>query len=318
MNPSENSQKSNLKPYQGVLFIIGMLAAYLGISWILPASFGFLGTFLVQLLFILAPVLYVFCLKRELQTVFPLRKPSWMGLMGTTVLWIGSFLVNLSLSGTLMYLFPEQGMNTGVNFMALMGDVPGLILILVVCVMPAIGEELTFRGVFLNSLSRLRRSWMGVLLVGIVFGAFHMDPIKLIPTALIGIFLCLMLQQSGNMVYNAFFHFLNNFVSVSLLLLVRKMTVLTPSYEKLMEQAADSAQQNNLMITGMYWIFGSAGPFLIYLGFWMLKKATRNTGNHLFSETKGRRNLILVITASVLCVIVGMTCFITGFYQMMP
>lgn len=71
MHEFENSQKRSLKPYQGIVFIIGMFAAYLGLSRIIPSSWGIWGTFLVQLMFILVPVFYVRILGRDLSVVFP-------------------------------------------------------------------------------------------------------------------------------------------------------------------------------------------------------------------------------------------------------
>ena len=183
MHEFENSQKRSLKPYQGIVFIIGMFAAYLGLSRIIPSSWGIWGTFLVQLMFILVPVFYVRILGRDLSVVFPRKKPAGIGIGGSIVLWLGSFLINLPISITLTYLFPSAGVNTSMRFMNIIQGVPGVVLILIIAVMPAIGEELTFRGVFFHSLSGIRYPLLSALIVGVTFGIFHMDPMKLISTS---------------------------------------------------------------------------------------------------------------------------------------
>ena len=95
-----------------------------------------------------------------------------------------------------------------------------------------------------------------------------MDPMKLISTSLIGFLMCLMLTKSGNMIYNSFLHFLNNFVSVLMLLLLRGFSDRMPEYQQFMDASVQQADQElNLSIIGIYWVMGSLGPFLVYLGF---------------------------------------------------
>lgn len=312
----------NLKPYQGILFILGIFISYLGLSFglslIMPRSLSFYATILLQLWFIAAPLLFVICMKRNLRRVFPFHKPAWSGIGGTVVLWIGTFMVNIAMSGTLSYLFPAASGNTSMQLWEMIADIPAILLILVIAVMPAIGEELTFRGVFLNSLTGIRYPILAALLVGIVFGAFHMDLVKLLPTGMIGILLCVMLQDSGNMIYNSFLHFLNNFVSVALLILVRAMAQVIPAYDQLMEQSLQQSAQMTLAGVGLYWIMGCAGPFLIYLGLWLVKRTKKNYRKSFFPKETRARDLILVIGATVLMLFIGFLCLVIGVLQMTP
>lgn len=312
----------NLKPYQGILFILGIFVSYLGLSFglslIIPRSLTFYGTIIIQLWFIAAPLLFIFCMKRNLRRVFPFHKPAWGGIGGTVVLWIGTFLVNISMSGTLTYLFPSASENTSMRFWEMASDVPAILLILVIAVMPAIGEELTFRGVFLNSMSGIRYPILAALLVGIVFGAFHMDLMKLLPTGMIGILLCIMLQNSENMIYNSFFHFLNNFISVALLILMRSIARIIPAYDQLMEQSFQQSAQMTLAGVGLYWIMGCAGPFLIYLGLWLVKRTKKNYRKSFFPKETRTRDLILVIGSTVLMFFIGFLCLVIGIIQSPP
>lgn len=315
MHDFENSQKRSLKPYQGIVFIIGIFAAYLGLSRIIPSAWGIWGTFLVQLMFILVPVFYVRILGRDLSVVFPRKKPAGIGIGGSIVLWLGSFLINLPISITLTYLFPSAGANTSMRFISIIQDVPGVVLILIIAVMPAIGEELTFRGVFFHSLSGIRYPLLSALIVGVTFGIFHMDPMKLISTSLIGFLMCLMLSESGNMIYNSFLHFLNNFVSVLMLLLLRGFSDRMPEYQQFMDASIQQADQElNLSILGIYWVMGSLGPFLVYLGFWMIKKADKTKRVEFFPSATKTRNLCLILIPSILAIVVGIICFCLGLF----
>src|SRR2546423_15200174 len=56
-------------------------------------------------------------------------------------------------------------------------------------IMPGIFEEITFRGVLLHGLRQRFRPAMTVLLVGIIFGLFHVALFRFAPTALLGMIL---------------------------------------------------------------------------------------------------------------------------------
>ncbi len=93
-------------------------------------------------------------------------------------------------------------------------------LLFLVAVTPAVCEELVFRGVLLQSLSREQRAWRAVLLSAAVFGAFHLSfetALRFLPTMWIGLLMGWVVWHSRSIFASMLMHFLNNAVVVVLL-----------------------------------------------------------------------------------------------------
>lgn len=81
---------------------------------------------------------------------------------------------------------------------------------------PAICEEALFRGVILRGFSaRLPRTTSAVV-TGLLFGLYHVDVWRLIPTGLLGIGLSLIALETGSIVPAMLTHFINNACLVTL------------------------------------------------------------------------------------------------------
>lgn len=89
-------------------------------------------------------------------------------------------------------------------------------LILVVCITPAICEETLFRGYVQRTFERTM-GWKSVLLVGVIFGLYHMQPLGLISLSMLGIFLGYLFYRSKSLLPSMAAHFTNNFFAIYLL-----------------------------------------------------------------------------------------------------
>jgi len=94
--------------------------------------------------------------------------------------------------------------------------ITGLLLnIFVVALVPAIGEELLFRGVLLKLFNNLFKNiHVAVVISALVFSAIHFQFFGFLPRALLGILLGYLFVFSGNLWVPIFAHFLNNASSV--------------------------------------------------------------------------------------------------------
>jgi uncharacterized protein len=101
-------------------------------------------------------------------------------------------------------------------YMMLVGSttVPELLLVIfIVAFIPAIAEEFLFRGLVQRSFERVLGSWKGVVLAGVIFGAYHLNPFSLIPLALLGIYLGFLTMRSESIWVSVVAHFFNNAVA---------------------------------------------------------------------------------------------------------
>ena len=86
-----------------------------------------------------------------------------------------------------------------------------LLGILVVAVIPGIGEELVFRGLVQNHVLRITKNihvaiWVGAFL----FSLFHLQFYGLLPRMLLGVMFGYLYYFSGNIIYPMIAHFVNN------------------------------------------------------------------------------------------------------------
>lgn len=191
--------------------VLFLLIMYLGTAVSVRSPFG--GTVVNQLLILAVPLLAVWYMKSDVKTLFSLRMPSPKSMLGGVLLYIGTFWLMLVVSAGLAKLFPESVQNLELSFEEILKQ-PFFLILLVTAVMPAIGEELFFRGFLCGSLRYRHGAFWGILLSSLIFGAFHMSLVKLLPTAMLGVCFAYIGYASGSIFIGMFLHFLNNLVSM--------------------------------------------------------------------------------------------------------
>nr|WP_319510966.1 CPBP family intramembrane glutamic endopeptidase [uncultured Draconibacterium sp.] len=134
--------------------------------------------------------------------------------------------------------------------------------VFMVALLPAVGEELLFRGVIQKIFSKMTRShhW-GIWISAILFSALHMQFFGFVPRVLLGALFGYLLVWSGSMWLPIIAHFLNNAIAVIAIYFINN-DMLKPQYEEI-GSTSDS-----------YYMAGiSLGLVLILL--FMLKKQNR-------------------------------------------
>lgn len=93
-----------------------------------------------------------------------------------------------------------------------------------IALIPAIGEELFFRGVLQNVAVHLTKNpWIGILLASVIFSAFHMQFEGFLPRAFLGFVLGALYYLTGNMWYAVIVHFINNGLQITMLYFLPEM-----------------------------------------------------------------------------------------------
>jgi sodium transport system permease protein len=88
--------------------------------------------------------------------------------------------------------------------------------LLLVAASPAICEECLFRGPILRGLRTRMGAGSAVVITAVLFGLFHLDVFRLIPTAILGVVLGFIALESGSIVPAMVAHFCNNAVLITL------------------------------------------------------------------------------------------------------
>lgn len=80
----------------------------------------------------------------------------------------------------------------------------------IIAILPAIGEELVFRGVLQKQLMRRMQPWIAILVASIIFSLVHGQMEGFLPRLLLGAMLGWLYWQSGNIWINIIAHFFIN------------------------------------------------------------------------------------------------------------
>jgi sodium transport system permease protein len=94
--------------------------------------------------------------------------------------------------------------------------VPATQLLFFMTVLPGVFEEIAFRGVLLHGLRRRLHPLVLALVVGAIFGIFHVALYRFVPTAALGVFLALLTMLTGSIYPAMLWHALSNGLGVVL------------------------------------------------------------------------------------------------------
>ena len=193
-----------------ILYALGLvLLIYVG-SYI-QLKLKMTGIVLTQVMIISLPLLFAYYIKSDFKKVFSLKLPKIKHLFGAACLWFGTYLLAMVITNIIMYYFPQnqeivEGLN---NALFIKNNL--LLNLLIVAAMPAICEEIFFRGFILTSFKNNKKSYRGAIIFsGILFGLMHMDFIRVVPTSILGIAFAYAVCKTNSIAVSMFMHFLNN------------------------------------------------------------------------------------------------------------
>ena len=296
MSPS----RRQLNPVYGIAAFIIIEIIFFVVFAPLQYYFGMLGLALTELGLLACTLLAVKLTGQSFREVFPLRRPKFGQVLGTLVLWGGCFLSTMLATLVLMYFFPEGFLQASSDINSIFNTVPAPVQLLIVAVMPAVCEEAMHRGFIQHSFQSVRSDWIIILSMGLIFGIFHMDPYRFLPTAILGIGLSYVMQKTHNIFLPALFHFVHNFIAIA------------PSLGTSVETTAETIDISGLLTSrpfilmsiGSYLMLGALAPILLLAGSHLLRKASGS----LPQRTEGR-----VIAAVILTLTLSGLMFIAGF-----
>ncbi|MCC6550707.1 MAG: CPBP family intramembrane metalloprotease [Ignavibacteriaceae bacterium] len=128
-------------------------------------------------------------------------------------------------------------------FFRIDGFVDYIIIVAVVALVPAIAEELMFRGYIQRSFELRFKPFWAAVVTAFFFSIFHVNPAGVIGLFAIGLFLGFAAYKSDSMLTPVVLHFINNFVSV-LFVFIYGESELTQPDGLLSPEMLVSAQKN--------------------------------------------------------------------------
>jgi uncharacterized protein len=199
-------------------FFINSVGAALGGSFTdPPASVNLVSTYVQDACFAAAAVWCAWRVAFPRARDFGLRRP--MITIGRTVLLVIAAYVAFLLIAKLWtsVLDIHESDDKLPKALGAQGSHVALVFVAVLtCVVAPICEEFLFRGYMFRALRNWHGPWPAALIVGVIFGAFHIQgsPVGfLVPLAIFGVMLCLVYELSGSLYPCIALHAVNNSVA---------------------------------------------------------------------------------------------------------
>ena len=242
---NENPFTENLKQSTGMrIFIYLVILLICSLLGGLASFFLVIGSndtllkigqgFSSAMMFIVPPIVY-YCLTRKERPMqalgFRQVRPIWMLLVGAALMFLSLPVTNqltdwnegMKLGGVFQQLEEllknmEETAEALTERMLHADNIGGLLFnLLIIALIPAVGEELTFRGVLQQSLTRgLKNPHMAIWLSAALFSFIHFQFYGFLPRMFLGLLLGYLFYTTGSLWTSILMHFLNNGTAVVL------------------------------------------------------------------------------------------------------
>ena len=268
-----------------VWIIVGsILSGYIGIWGTILTQAGLLGTAIVA------------CLinKTPLKEVFPMKKITVRDFFGAVFMWLGGLGIGLSSVYAMGILMPDVYEVVSGGLDGLFSSTTMILALITVAFLPPICEEAITRGAILSNLRGLKRDWVIILIVGLMFGALHMDPIRFINTAVLGSICAFLVVKRNNILLASLVHFLNNFLTGGLGIILALFSNDSASQAVDAAETSVSLQQGLASTMVMFFL----APVLLVLGAHLIKRQ-KEISEGLERKTKLGAKLAVAIVLSV-------------------
>ncbi|HIF24198.1 MAG TPA: CPBP family intramembrane metalloprotease [Gemmatimonadetes bacterium] len=197
----------------GVMWVI-----FLIVSLWFGEDLGVRGQLLVNLVFIFlgGSLLMVRRYGLDPRTAFALRPVHPLVWLAVLIGAPAGYIVGIGLAGLVnTYVFPvPQNVLEAFGDTLLGDEMPLWQLLFFLTIMPGILEELAFRGVLLHGLRKMLGPVGICLLVGAIFGIFHVSLFRLVPTAYLGMIFAAVVLLTGSIFPVMLWHFANNAIGL--------------------------------------------------------------------------------------------------------
>lgn len=237
------------------MVVLLLLILYLGTAVSVRSPLG--GTAVNQLLILSIPLLVVWYMKSDVKSLFSLKVPKVKSILGGLLLYVGSYCLMLVVSMVMVTLFPASAEAVGQSFSELFKQ-PFVLVVLVIAIMPAIGEEILFRGFLYGSLRHRYGVAWAIIISSLVFGAYHMSLVKILPTAILGACFAYVAYRSDSIFIGMFLHFLNNLISLVAVEYPEQMEKVLPI---LMKSQLTATEFIGMLAAGL--VCGAAGVLVL-------------------------------------------------------
>ncbi len=178
----------------------------------------------MPMLFVLLPATIMWYLKINLRSALSLKMPSIRHLLAAVLIGVASWIPahEIQVLQAAIIGIPESLTATSKMMGETIAAMPQRDVLLLIAVIPALCEELLFRGFLMGGLASSRKKWLAIIGAAAIFALFHFVFFRFAVSGILGIVLGYVCWQSRSIVPAIIIHLLHNGIGV--------LSILNPSW----------------------------------------------------------------------------------------
>ncbi|TIH62178.1 CPBP family intramembrane metalloprotease, partial [Klebsiella pneumoniae] len=185
---------------------------FLTIGFNIQEKFNFLGTFITEVFIILLPAILISS-TGSLKEVLKIKKTSFEVILKTIIIVILSYPIILLMNGIFLSLLSNFIEYKNFPMEIMLQNVPIFNYLIFMCLVPAICEEIFFRGTLVNAYNVYGEKF-AIVVSALVFALFHFDIQNFIAPFLMGLLFATVIEYTGSILPSIVAHFVNNIIAV--------------------------------------------------------------------------------------------------------
>ena len=286
------TDQHRLKPWMGFALFALVMALFVTAGSFMQTNWGLTGMLLTEVMFLAVAVGYCLVFRIPLKEMFPVKKFSARDFFGSLLLILGGLSFGILSIFIVGIIYPKALESNDIKVLSELskGSSGYLLTILIISLSPAICEEAIHRGAILSNFRSIKKDWIIVLIMGILFGINHLSVARFFNTALLGACLSYIVVKKNNIILSSIMHFTVNFGSMTISFIANGLSRKSGAVQDSAQMTSNTMQS----ALSLYLILFLAAPFMIVIGLWMISPATHKKIRFLFA---GILSVIMLVSA---------------------
>ena len=223
---------------------------------------GIAGVAIQQAIVLIMPLLFAWYIKSDFRQLFRFNKAGMPQFTGGVLMGAGAYMFATLISAVLSPVFAKSVENTqGLD--ELVNSSPLPLLILIASLMPAIGEELMFRGFTMGTLGARYRAVHSIIITAVLFAAYHLSVIRFFALLPLSLALTYAAYKTDSIYVSMLMHLVNNSFSIIQAKFPEQIGRILPV---LAEEELNTTAEVSLT---------AAGTVLLLAGWYLLKRTVK-------------------------------------------
>ncbi|MGI5949378.1 CPBP family glutamic-type intramembrane protease [Peptoniphilus sp.] len=205
-------RKKNLNVMSVNTLTLILSIIFLTIGFNIQEKYSFFGTLITEVFIVLLPALLI-AKTGNFKEVLKLKKTSVSNILFSILVVILAYPIILLLNGIFLSLLSNFIEYKNYPMEIMLQNVPIFNYLIFMCIVPAICEEIFFRGTLTNAYS-IYGSRFAIAMSAIVFALFHFDIQNFVAPLLLGLLFSTLIEITDSIFPAMVAHFINNVIAV--------------------------------------------------------------------------------------------------------